>query len=155
MKVPVNVILNGEAVVLMAEEGERLLDTLRFNGHTEVKEGCGGGECGACTVAINGEPICSCCAFTQQLEGAEITTSLGVAKNNPHLIDTFLDYNAVQCGFCTPGFVVSANSLLKKCSCKPLSTEQIKDALDGNICRCTGYHKIIEAVQALSEEVQK
>lgn len=152
MKQAVNVILNGEPTTFMVEDGERLLDTLRRNGHTEVKEGCGGGECGACTVSLNGNPICSCCAFTQQVEGAEIITSRGVAATNPALIKSFVEHNAVQCGFCSPGFVVAADSLLKKCTCGTLTTDQIKEGLEGNICRCTGYQKIIEAVAAMGQE---
>ncbi len=154
MKVDVHVTVNGRPTIWQVEDGERLLDTLRKNGHTEVKEGCGGGECGACTVALNGEIICSCCAFTQQVEGADIVTAAWVAEHNPALIDSLVNHNAVQCGFCTPGVVVAADNLLKKCTCNrhKLGTKEIKDNMEGNICRCTGYIKIIEAIAAAAEE---
>ncbi len=154
MKVAVNVTINGVPTTWQVEDGERLLDTLRKNGHTEVKEGCGGGECGACTVALNGEIICSCCAFTQQVEGADIVTAAWVGEHHKELIDSLVNHNAVQCGFCTPGIVVTADNLIKKCKCKKekITKQKIKDSMEGNICRCTGYIKIIEAIAAAAEE---
>ena len=142
----VNLIVNGEPTAWEVADGERLLDSLRAAGHTEVKEGCGSGECGACTVLLEGEPICSCLTFTAQAAGTEVRTASAVAAEVPELVDALVDETAVQCGFCTPGVMVSAGHLLIT---NPTPTvEDIKGALEGNLCRCTGYHRIIAAVQA-------
>ena len=150
MKVDVHVTVNGLPTTWQVEDGERLLDTLRKNGHTEVKEGCGGGECGACTVALNGEIICSCCAFTQQVEGADIVTAAWVGEHNKELIDALVNHNAVQCGFCTPGMLLAAEALLYG-NPHP-SEEEIREGLSGNLCRCTGYNAIVNAVKKAAEE---
>ncbi len=115
-----------------------------------TKEGCGIGDCGACTVILNGRAVNSCLVLAVQANGAEITTIEGVADGPVlHPIQqTFVDMGAIQCGFCTPGMILSAKSLLDK---NPAPTElDVREALSGNLCRCTGYQKIVEAVKAAS-----
>ena len=115
-----------------------------------TKEGCGIGDCGACTVILNGRAVNSCLVLAVQVNGSEITTIEGVA-NGPTLHpiqQAFVDHGAIQCGFCTPGMVLSAKNLLDK---NPHPTElDVREALSGNLCRCTGYQKIVEAVKAAS-----
>ena len=143
--------VNGIAVQKEIRSDLRLIDFLRehlqLNG---VKEGCGEGECGACTILLNGEPVNSCLILAVQVEGSEIITIEGLAENgelNP-LQQAFIDYGAVQCGFCTPGMILSAKALLDK---NPHPTEEeIRRAISGNLCRCTGYQAIVDAVQAIS-----
>jgi len=130
----------------------RLIDILREQlGLTGTKEGCGVGECGACTVIMNGEAICSCLVLAGQLDGAIIETIENLEKDNTlsKLQKLFLEHGAIQCGFCTPGMLMSAKALLDRNS-KPTETE-IKEALEGNLCRCTGYIPIVNAVKAASE----
>ena len=143
--------VNGIAVQKEIRSDLRLIDFLRehlqLNG---VKEGCGEGECGACTILLNGEPVNSCLILAVQVEGSEIITIEGLAENgelNP-LQQAFIDYGAVQCGFCTPGMIQSAKALLDK---NPHPTEEeIRRAISGNLCRCTGYQAIVDAVQAIA-----
>jgi len=147
-------ILNGKEVVVETEPSVRLLDLLRdrFN-LTGTKEGCGIGECGACTVLMNGKAVNSCLIFAAQVEGNEIITIEGIANGNElHPIQkSFLKYGAVQCGFCSPAMVLSAFALLEE---NPNPTEEeIKDAIAGNLCRCTGYKQIIEAIKEIAEEL--
>ena len=128
--------------------GDLLLDVLRREGYFGVKRGCENGECGTCTVLVNGRPINSCLMFAAQAEGCEVVTVEGVAgAEGLHPVqEAFLDHGAVQCGFCTPGMVLSAKALLERC---PHPTEaQAREALAGNLCRCTGYRKPVEAVLA-------
>lgn len=135
-----------------ANPGQTLLDFLR-NGLncTEVKQGCGKGDCGACTVIMNGVSIDSCLTLALQAEDAKILTAKGLGtKDNPHpLQEAFVEKGAFQCGFCTPGMIVSAKALLDK-NPKP-NRDEIRRGLSGNICRCTGYRKIEEAVTSASE----
>ncbi len=117
---------------------------------TGTKEGCGMGDCGACTVILNGRPVNSCLILAVQADGTTITTIEGVAQGEKlHPIqEAFVEHGAVQCGFCSPGMILSAKSLLEK---KPDVKEQdVREALSGNLCRCTGYQKIVEAVLAAS-----
>ncbi len=123
------------------------MDILRDNlGLTGTKEGCGVGECGACTVIINGKAVCSCITLAAGLNGAEVTTIEGLSKNGELDViqQAILDHHALQCGFCTPGIVMSAKALLDA-NPHP-TTQQIKEAIAGNLCRCTGYQQVIEAV---------
>ncbi len=141
-------ILNEQEVCIEAKPGERLVDMLRDRlGLTGTKEACGEGECGACTVLLDGEPVNSCMVLAAQVEGHRVLTIEGLKRQDGSLDpiqQAFLDAGAVQCGFCTPGMVLSAKALLDKCD-NP-GRDQVAEALAGNICRCTGYVKIIDAV---------
>jgi carbon-monoxide dehydrogenase small subunit len=139
---------NGEAVQLEASPEARAIDILRNQlGLTGTKEGCGRGECGACTILLDGRPVNSCLLVAGKLAGREITTIEGLAKEDGSLHpiqEAFLDKGAVQCGFCTPGMVLSTKALLEEN--RAPENEEIEEALSGNLCRCTGYGKIVEAV---------
>jgi len=127
---------------------EVLRDELNLTG---TKLGCGTGDCGACIVLVDGESINSCLALALEMNGKEITTIEGLSRSEDNLDpiqDSFIKHGAVQCGFCTPGMIISAKFLLSKN--KQPSTEEIKKALDGNLCRCTGYYKIIDAIKNVS-----
>jgi carbon-monoxide dehydrogenase small subunit len=140
--------VNEEKIQLEVEDSLRLVDILRERlDLTGTKEGCGIGECGACTVIMNGDAVCSCLILAGQLEGAEIETVENLERDGvlSRLQQAFLEHGAVQCGFCTPGMLMSAKALLDKTS-HP-TEEEIKTALEGNLCRCTGYIPIIEAVK--------
>ncbi len=151
-KITVKCTVNHKPVTLEIEPNKRLLDMLREDlDLTSVKEGCSEGECGACTVIFNGEPVTSCCVLAGQAEGAEIITLEGVSPDGkPDAVQrAFMEAGAVQCGFCTPGMILSAEALLAK---NPSPTEdEVKLAMSGNLCRCTGYAKIIEAVLLAAE----
>ena len=144
--------VNGQPVSLLAYPMERLLDVLRQQLHlTGTKEGCGEGECGACTVFINGEIVNSCLVPVAQIEGANITTIEGIATEDQlHAVQqAFIDFGGAQCGICTPGMVMAAVDLLQR---NPNPTEtDIRNGLAGNLCRCTGYMKIFEAVVQASK----
>jgi carbon-monoxide dehydrogenase small subunit len=146
--------INAKEEKVFCQPGETLLYVLRNRlYHTEVKEGCGKGDCGACTVLLDGIPVDACLVLAYQAEGKEITTvrGLGTLENLHILQKKFIKNGAIQCGFCIPGQLLSAKALLEKNS-KP-SREDIKRVLSGNLCRCTGYKKIIEAVEAASKEM--
>ena len=151
-KIKLSFTLNGKAYEIEADPGARMLDVIRNDLElTGTKEGCSVGECGACTVVLNGEPVASCLVLAGRMDGADIVTIEGVneLELGKKLQASFIEEDAVQCGFCTPGFVVSAYALLKK---NPEATrEEIRHAIAGNICRCTGYVKIIEAIEAVAE----
>jgi carbon-monoxide dehydrogenase small subunit len=140
--------LNGVAREAELDPAMRLVDALRdVFGLTGTKEGCGEGECGACTVILNGKAVNSCLILAGQVEGAELITIEGLSPDGElsRLQQAFVDAGAVQCGFCTPGMIMSAKALLDE---YPHPTEQeIKVAISGNLCRCTGYQKIVKAVQ--------
>ncbi len=144
--------INGEELSLEIEADEVLLDVLRRNGFKSVKEGCKTGDCGACMVLVDGRAMTSCTLFAAQAQGTEIKTVEGLNDDLAEALrEKFLDKGAVQCGFCIPGVLVSAYSLL---SSNPDPTEEeIKAALDGNLCRCTGYVKQIEAIKETAEEL--
>ncbi|MBN1682486.1 (2Fe-2S)-binding protein [Candidatus Bathyarchaeota archaeon] len=139
--------LNGKNVSFEAIPSLTLLDLLRNEfGLTSVKKGCDQGECGACTVLLDGMPVNSCLILSPQVEGKRVTTIDGLSEN-PLMIelrDAFMENGAVQCGFCTPGMLLSSYSLLR--DNRNPTEEEVKMAIEGNICRCTGYVKIIEAV---------
>jgi carbon-monoxide dehydrogenase small subunit len=144
--------LNGKFIALEIPGAERLIDLLRERlDLVGTKEGCGKGECGACTVLLDGKPVCSCLILAAQVAGREIVTIEGVAadKRYAQILNAFEETGAVQCGYCSPGMIVSTAALLEK-NRRP-SNEEIKRALAGNLCRCTGYSKIIEAVSRASE----
>jgi aerobic-type carbon monoxide dehydrogenase small subunit (CoxS/CutS family) len=140
--------VNGELKQWTIAPGDLLLDVLRREGYFGVKRGCETGECGACTVLVNGKPINSCLMFAAQTKGCEILTIEGVAQGEKldPLQEAFLEYGAVQCGYCMPGMILSAKALLAE---RPDPTEaEVREALAGNFCRCTGYLKPVEAVLA-------
>lgn len=145
--------INGKEVTLKVGPKERLIDTLREQLNlTGTKEGCSIGECGACTVILNGEAVSSCLILTGQIGGSEVLTieGLEVAGKLDPLQKAFIDYQAVQCGFCTPGMLMSAKALLLK-NPHP-SREEIKTTLEGNLCRCTGYEQIIQAIESVANK---
>lgn len=146
-KAKVQCTVNGEPASLLAYPMERLLDVLREQVHlTGTKEGCGEGECGACSVFINGEIVNSCLVPVAQVEGASITTIEGIATGDQlHAVQqAFIEYGGAQCGICTPGMVMAAVDLLER-NPNPSDTD-IRTGLAGNLCRCTGYMKIFESV---------
>jgi carbon-monoxide dehydrogenase small subunit len=138
--------LNGFPEYPEIEPGESLLSLLRRLGMKSVKEGCGTGDCGACTVLLDGRAVRSCLIFAAKARGRKVTTVEGLGTvDNPHpLQEAFLEAGAVQCGFCTPGMILTAYELLSKNDDpKP---EEVQEAIAGNLCRCTGYRKIVEAI---------
>lgn len=155
-KVQVSLTINGKEYKVEVAPNERLLDTLREQLRlTGTKEGCGVGECGACSVILNGSLINACLVLTAQCYGATVETieGLGTAARLHPLQQSFIDFNAVQCGFCSPGMLMAAKSLLDK---YPNPTdEQIKDGLAGVLCRCTGYKQIIDAVRGAANKGDK
>ncbi|MHB8904762.1 MAG: (2Fe-2S)-binding protein [Melioribacteraceae bacterium] len=148
--------LNKKHVSAKIESNIRLIDLLRdkFN-LTGTKEGCGVGECGACTVLMNGRAVNSCLVLAAQAEGSDIVTIEGISNGNVlnPLQKNFLLHGAVQCGFCTPGMVLSASALLDQ-NPNP-SEEEIKESIAGNLCRCTGYKQIIDAVKETAKELNQ
>jgi aerobic-type carbon monoxide dehydrogenase small subunit (CoxS/CutS family) len=145
--------VNSAEKELTLNPGDTLLQTLRDNGFTEVKCGCSEGECGACLVLVEDVPVNSCQVFAMSVKDKKITTVKGIGSiYHPHKIQkAFVEAGADQCGFCTPGMVVASYALLKK---NPKPTKQeINEALDGNLCRCTGYVKIVEAVEKAAIEL--
>ena len=152
-RINITIKVNGKEVTLKVGPKERLIDTLREQLNlTGTKEGCSIGECGACTVILNGEAVSSCLILTGQIGGSEVLTieGLEVAGKLDPLQKAFIDYQAVQCGFCTPGMLMSAKALLLK-NPHP-GREEIKTALEGNLCRCTGYEQIIEAIESVANK---
>ncbi|MFQ6612463.1 MAG: (2Fe-2S)-binding protein [Fidelibacterota bacterium] len=149
---PVTLIVNGVSRTLLVEPQESLLETLRERlGLTGAKLGCDQGSCGACTVLVAGKPVLSCLTPTLRCEGQEITTIEGIAINgNLHPVqEQLVKKGGIQCGYCTPGMVLTAVAFLKDHP-EP-RRDEIQEALSGNLCRCTGYKKIIEAVQAAAK----
>ncbi len=145
--------LNGRRVEWEAPAREKFIDTLRRHGLLSVKWGCGQGDCGSCTVLVDGRAMRSCLLLACQAHGRRVTTAESLSRPGElHLLQqAFLDKGAVQCGYCTPGVLLSALSLLEE-NPRP-DEEQIREALDGNLCRCTGYQKIIEAVREAAERM--
>jgi aerobic carbon-monoxide dehydrogenase small subunit len=149
-------IVNEKEVTIDAAADKRVVDLLREDmGLTGTKEGCGSGECGVCTILVDGDSRLSCLMVAAQLEGKKITTIEGLAKEDaPHpLQKAFVEHGAVQCGFCTPGMILSAAALLGGNS-RP-SREEIRTGLSGNLCRCTGYQKIVDAVEAAADAMAR
>jgi aerobic-type carbon monoxide dehydrogenase small subunit (CoxS/CutS family) len=144
--------VNGEERSVIADDRDTLLHVLREKlSLTGTKEACGTGECGACTVLVDGRPVLACLTLAIEAQGKSITTIEGVAhegKLSP-LQRAFIEHGSVQCGFCTPGMILSASSLLAE---NPFATRaEIQKALEGNLCRCTGYNKIIEAIERVRD----
>ena len=155
-KVMISATINGDPVQFLADPGATLLDALREEmGLTGSKEGCGSGDCGACTVVLDGEMVCSCLVLAAEAEGRKVATIEGVAEgSNLHPVQRkFLEKGALQCGFCTPGFIVAAKALLDR---NPDPSEhEIRYWLAGNLCRCTGYDKIVHAVIEAAAELRQ
>jgi carbon-monoxide dehydrogenase small subunit len=149
MKHIIALSVNGDPYELGVAANRRLVDVIRDDiGLTGTKEGCGEGECGACTVIMNGQPVNSCLVLAVQADGAEILTIEGLLEDGcMNLLQrTFVEMGAVQCGFCSPGMIMTAKALL---DVNPDPSEpEVRDALSGNLCRCTGYEKIVDAVLA-------
>ena len=149
----INVTVNGASERIDVQPNLTLLQMLREKlALTGTKNGCEAGECGACTVLVDGEPVNSCMMLAVEADGRQILTVEGLAPEGQlsPLQEAFVKHNAVQCGFCTPGMLMSAYALLKR---NPTPSEdQIKQALVGNLCRCTGYVRIIQAIQAVAEQ---
>lgn len=146
----IKLIVNGKDIKMNIDPTKRLLDFLRDDlDLTGVKEGCSEGECGACTVILNGEAVTSCSILAGQVNGDEIITIEGLVENGELDIiqKAFIEKGAIQCGFCSPGMILSCKALLLNNS-NP-SEDEIKRAIEGNLCRCTGYNKIVEAVQSV------
>ena len=146
-KIEVRFRLNGEDVTVLTKANRRLLDVLRDDFHlTGTKEGCSVGECGACTVIVDNKAVTSCLMLIGSCEGREVVTIEGISSPDSlsPVQRAIIEHQAIQCGFCTPGFVMSATALLKE---NPNPTyDEIKTALSGNLCRCTGYKQIIDAI---------
>ena len=154
MKTHVSTSVNGQVHEVLVEPQQSLLEALRDEmGLTGTKEGCGTGDCGACSVLVNGRLVCSCLVLAVEAEGQEVTTIEGIAEpEGLHVIQKiFLEHAALQCGICTPGFIVATKALLEK-NPDPDETT-IRYWLAGNLCRCTGYDKIIRAVQDAAQEL--
>ena len=155
-KIHVTTSINGEETEYLCEPYDTMLDVLRNQLNlTGSKEVCSSGDCGACSVTLNDRLVCSCLMLAAEAEGQEIRTIEGMTENgNFHVLQQkFLEHAALQCGICTPGMLVTAKALLDK---NPSPTEtEIRFWLAGNLCRCTGYDKIVRAVQAASEEIKE
>lgn len=153
-RIHVTLIINGRTRAVDVQPNAVLLHTLRDLGYTDVKNGCEIGECGACAVLLDGQPVNSCMVLTGQADGSVIVTGAGLGTQAlPHTIqEAFADAGAVQCGFCTPGMIVSTKALLDQ-TLDP-SDKEIREALSGNLCRCTGYGQIIDAVRLAADRLR-
>jgi carbon-monoxide dehydrogenase small subunit len=148
--------INGENYELAVEPQQTLLEVLRgLLGLTGTKEGCSTGECGSCTVLLDGEPVLSCLMLAMDCEGRKVTTieGFGGAEGMTAVQNAFVEKGAIQCGFCTPGMILATTALLER-NPKP-SDEECQAALEGHLCRCTGYNKIIEAIKSVTGDVRK
>jgi aerobic carbon-monoxide dehydrogenase small subunit len=155
-KLHVSTTINGEPQEFLCDASQSLLDVLRGPlGLTGSKEGCGSGDCGACTVTVDGRLVCSCLVLAPEAEGCEIATIEGMAQGDQlhPLQQKFLEFGALQCGICTPGFLMSAKALLER-NLNPTETE-VRYWLAGNLCRCTGYDKIIRAVLETAADMRE
>ena len=151
----ISFVFNGSSMKMMVEDHWTLLHFIReVLGHTGTKEGCGSGECGACTVIVDGEAVNSCLYLAAEIDGKKLLTIEGLAAKDGtlHPIQrAFVENGGIQCGFCTPGMIMSAKALLDK---NPAAGEnEIKAAIAGNLCRCTGYVQIIESIKAASDQI--
>ena len=155
-KTHVSTTINGEPTEFLCEPSQAVLDVLRDQlGLTGTKEGCGSGDCGACTIMLDGEMVCSCLVMAAEAEGKKIETIEGMAKGDKlhPLQKKFIEMAALQCGICTPGFLIASKALLERNN-NPTETE-VRYWLAGNLCRCTGYDKIIHAVMEVAAEMRE
>ena len=153
----INFTVNGSLCAVSCPPAKTLLDVLREDLKlTASKECCGKGECGSCSILLNGEVVCSCLILAGQVENQEIVTceGVGLTANMEVIQESFVVEGATQCGYCTPGIIVSARAFLNRIDYVP-TADQIKTALGGNLCRCTGYTKIIKAIQTAAEQEKK
>lgn len=150
----ITLTINGRRRTIDIEPGDKLLDVLRREGYMGVKKGCGSGDCGACAVLLNGRAVNSCLVFAAKADGCDVVTAEGLADGETlHPVqEAFLDEGAVQCGYCTPGMIISTVDLLRR-NPDP-SEEEIREALSGNLCRCTGYVKQVRAVQRAADRMR-
>jgi carbon-monoxide dehydrogenase small subunit len=155
MKQVIRLTVNGEAYDLLIPCNRTLLDVIREDlGLTGSKRGCDSGECGACTVLVDGLPVLACITLACEVEGKSIKTIEGISKRGQlnRLQKAFIEHGAIQCGFCTPGMVLSASALLED---NPAPTvDEIKRGISGNLCRCTGYAKIVEAIDSVVDQTK-
>ncbi|MDW7662789.1 MAG: (2Fe-2S)-binding protein [Bacillota bacterium] len=153
MKTLIEFTLNGEVVECLVDNQRTLLKMIREDFDlTGAKEGCGAGECGACTIIVNGKALNACLVLAVEADGTEITTIEGLVVDGEldPLQVSFIDNAALQCGYCTPGMIMTAKAMLEE---NPHPTEnEIKEGISGNLCRCTGYKKIIEAIQVVADQ---
>jgi len=140
----VDCTINNKKYSFNSSPTKRVLDIIREDGITSVKEGCGEGECGACSIFFDGKLVNSCLLVASQMDGSEILTLDGLLEETKEIRESFIKEGAIQCGFCTGGFVLRAYDYIKQNGKK--DEDELKKALDGNICRCTGYQKIVEAI---------
>ena len=156
MKTHVSTVVNGDAVEFLCSPSDTLLHALRNEiGLTGTKEGCGSGDCGACSVMLDGALVCSCLVLGVEAQGSQVETIEGIAHQDKlHVIqEKFLEHAALQCGICTPGLIVSTKALLEE---NPAPTEEeVRYYLAGNLCRCTGYDKIIKAVMDAADVMRQ
>jgi carbon-monoxide dehydrogenase small subunit len=155
-KIHVTTTINGAPTELLCDANQTLLDVLRDNlGLTGSKEGCGSGDCGACSVMVNGRLVCSCLVLAPEAQGAKVDTIEGMAQGDKlhPLQKKFVEMAALQCGICTPGFLIASKALLEK-TANPTETE-VRHWLAGNLCRCTGYDKIVTAVLEVAAEMRE
>jgi carbon-monoxide dehydrogenase small subunit len=145
--------VNGRTYSVALNPNVTLLRALRDLGYTDVKNGCGKGDCGACAVLMDGKAVNSCLVLAWQADGAEMCTNAGLGSmEKPHpLQEAFADHGAIQCGYCTPGMIISAKALLDH-NPNP-SEEEVREALSGNLCRCTGYGQIFDAVEVAAQKM--
>ncbi|MDP6172735.1 MAG: (2Fe-2S)-binding protein [Rhodospirillales bacterium] len=155
-KIHVGAVINGDEVDFLCDPSQTLLDVLRDELQlTGAKEGCATGDCGACTVTLDGRLVCSCLVLGAELDGKKIETIEGMADGDElhPLQSKFVEHIALQCGICTPGLLIAARDLLQR---NPNPTEaQVRDGLAGNLCRCTGYHNVIVAVLDAAKEMRR
>jgi len=151
MKVAIHLTVNHKEYHLTIDAQATLLEVLRRELSLQsVHRSCEEGECGACTVLLNGEPVNSCLVLAAGADGADILTAEGLVRDGRRhpLMDAFVDLHGMQCGYCTPGMLMSAYALIEKTAGQPLSDDQIRKGIEGNLCRCTGYVNIVKAIQA-------
>ncbi|MDD4238573.1 MAG: (2Fe-2S)-binding protein [Desulfotomaculaceae bacterium] len=157
MKQQINLEINGRVYDLVVSHRDLLVDVIRKKiGLTGTKKGCGNGDCGACTVLVEGKPALSCLTLAIRCNGKKITTVEGLALSAGQLHpiqEAFINHGAIQCGYCTPGMLMSSKALLDR-NPKP-TMEEIKRSISGNLCRCTGYKRIVEAIQIASETMSE
>lgn len=156
MKLPITLNVNGDDYYISVYPTTTLVDAIREEvGLTGTKKGCAAGECGACTVHLDGEPVASCMTLAVQAVGHQITTIEGLANENTMSLvqQAFMERGAIQCGYCTPGFIMVAKALLDR---NPNPTEEeVRTAISGNLCRCTGYQKIVDAIMDTARRMQE